>query len=250
MTARADVVELLGYSLWAGSQQELLARLEEAIDQRRVVHVVTLNPEMIIAARRDPEARASASQADLFVPDGVGLVWAARLLRGTRIDRYPGIDLAFDLMRLLATRRGSVYLLGGKPGVAKDAAARLTADLPGLTIAGSGHGYFPVAREPEVVANISQAKPDLLVVGMGFPKQEGFIGAHRDELEIPLMIGIGGALDVYAGRKPRAPRLLRQAGMEWAYRTVSDISRLKRMGILPRFVALVLREALRGSGAA
>jgi N-acetylglucosaminyldiphosphoundecaprenol N-acetyl-beta-D-mannosaminyltransferase len=204
-------------------------------------HVVTLNPEMVLLdkTRSNPHLHA----ADLYVADGVGIVWAAKKLLGRAIDRYPGVDLAHDLLAKLAGENGTAYLLGSAPGVAAAAAVNLTTALPGLTIAGTRDGYFAPGGDAEVADQIRQSGADLLLVGMGCPRQEGFIAMQRATLGVPVMIGVGGTLDVFAGLKKRAPRWVQRCGLEWAWRAAAEPSRLKRQLALPRFAALVLRES-------
>jgi N-acetylglucosaminyldiphosphoundecaprenol N-acetyl-beta-D-mannosaminyltransferase len=247
--ACADIstAELLGFPVVTGSREALLTALLARLASRRSTHVVTLNPEMVIASRRAAKVREVLQRGDVFVADGVGLTWAAGVLHISDIERYPGVDLAYDAMRAIAPQCGSAYLLGSKPGVAEQAAEALMRELPGLKIAGIHSGYYTPAEESALVANIAAAKPDLLLVGMGCPKQEEFISNNREQLNAPLMIGVGGSLDVYAGVKPRAPEMIRRCGMEWAYRSILDISRLKRLGVLPGFVMTVLREARGGT---
>jgi N-acetylglucosaminyldiphosphoundecaprenol N-acetyl-beta-D-mannosaminyltransferase len=244
--ARSGTAELLGYPVTTGSQSEVLEMLWQRLLSRRPTHVVTLNPEMIVRARRNRAASDALHCADMFVADGVGLTWAADMLKKHGIQRYPGIDLADGLLSRLAGMQGRVYLLGSKPGVAQRAAERLVQQKPGLIIAGTYHGYFNSAEEADVVSNISATRPDLLLVGLGSPKQEEFITQHKDQLNAPLMIGVGGSLDVFAGLIRRAPRWIQRAGMEWAYRSLVDISRYKRLGVLPVFIGTVLHEALGG----
>jgi N-acetylglucosaminyldiphosphoundecaprenol N-acetyl-beta-D-mannosaminyltransferase len=244
--AHLGTVELLGYPVATGSRQEVFEMLWQRMLSRQVTHVVTLNPEMIVCARRDGLAARTLRNADVFVADGVGLALAARVLRRGGVERYPGIDLAHDLLERLAQAQGSAFLLGAKPGIAQRAAAQLHEQLPGLRIAGTQHGYFKAEEEAGIVLNIAGLKPDLLLVGLGSPKQEEFIQKYREQVQAPLMIGVGGALEVFAGEKRRAPRWAQRAGMEWAYRSMTDISRYKRLGVLPRFVGLVLHEALGG----
>lgn len=214
---------------------------------RQATHVVTLNPEMIVRGQRDAAAAQVLHDADVYIADGVGLVWAAGVLRRPGIERFPGIDLAGELLTRLAHTGGSVYLLGARPGIAQQAGQRLVQQLPGLRLAGTHHGYFSAAEEAAVVSNIAAAQPDMLLVGMGSPRQEEFIRDYRSQLSVPLMVGVGGALEVFAGVKRRAPRWVQRAGIEWAYRSMADISRYKRLGVLPRFVGLVVREALGGA---
>lgn len=245
MVARIEVSDVLGYPVCIGEPQEVLELLWQRLTAGRRTHVVTLNAEMILAAEREAEAQDVLGSADIYVSDGVGLTWAARMLRQDSIHRYPGIDLVFDLMTKLAQNRGSVYLLGAAPGVAAEAGRKLCEDLPGLSVVGTHDGYFAGELESQVVSNISAAQPDLLLVGMGCPKQERFIAEHRAELHAPVMVGVGGALEVFAGRRSRAPRWMRGTGLEWAWRSMQDLSRLKRLGLLPRFIFLVLRQARR-----
>ncbi len=120
----------------------------------------------------------------------------------------------------------------------------MTEKIPGLKISGHHDGYF--SDEAEVIKEISTTKPDVLLIGMGSPKQESFISRNRVEMGVPIMIGVGGSLEVFAGAKRRAPGLLQRTGMEWAYRSIIDTSRLKRMGFLPRFIWLVLTSKGRG----
>lgn len=243
--AHIEVSEVLGYPLCVGEPREVLELLWERLKSREQTHVVTLNAEMILAAQREPEAEEALQKGDIFVSDGVGLTWAARMLRKHMVHRYPGIDLAFDTMKKLATESGSVFLLGSEPGVAEEAGRKLRARLPGLVIAGTASGFFNEIQEAEIVADIALLKPDLLLVGMGCPKQERFIAEHRHEFTTPIMIGVGGALEVFAGKRSRAPQWMRGTGLEWAFRSMQDVSRFKRLGLLPRFVVMVLQQAMR-----
>ena len=239
-------VEVLGYPLACGERPDICAHILASLETGQPTHTVTLNPEMAVAARRNNALRALLAQADIFVPDGVGLAWAARRLGRSDVQRYPGIDLAEDLLAELAHRGLSAFLLGSKPGVVERAAAGLTARMPGLKIAGCHHGYFDPSEDGQVAALIAEAQPSFLLAGMGFPRQEGFISKYRDELGAPILMGVGGALEVFAGDKRRAPQLVQRAGLEWAYRTAIDLNRLKRLGVLPRFVGMVLRESMGG----
>ena len=167
MVARIEVSDVLGYPVCVGEPEEVLDLLWQRLTAGKRTHVVTLNAEMILAAEREVEAQDALGSADIYVSDGVGLTWAARMLRQDSIHRYPGIDLVYDLMSRLAQNRGSVYLLGGAPGVAVEAGRRLGDDLPGLSVVGTQDGYFAGELESQVVSDITAAKPDLLLVGMG-----------------------------------------------------------------------------------
>lgn len=232
---------LLGFDVLKGSRESMFGYISGRLSAGIKTHILTLNPEIVVYSSNSPEVSALLHKADLVVADGVGLTWAAGILAAEGVSRYPGIDLATDVLAYLDARGGSVYLLGSAPGVAERAALNLTDRFPGLNIAGSRDGFFLERETGEVVANIQSSKPDLLLVGMGSPRQEGFITFNRDELGVPLMIGVGGALEVFAGLKPRAPGVVRAAGLEWAYRSLQDINRFKRLGALPKFIWQVIR---------
>jgi N-acetylglucosaminyldiphosphoundecaprenol N-acetyl-beta-D-mannosaminyltransferase len=243
--AELRTAEVMGFPVATGAREEILQWLLRRLAARQSTHVVTLNPEMVLLDRRGGPGAEFLHRADLYVADGIGIVWAAKRTAGLELPRYPGVDLALHLLAELAESGGRVFLLGGAPGVAEQAAGNLTQRLPGLNIAGTRDGFFAPGGDAEVADQIAGTKADLLLVGMGCPRQEGFISMQRDRLGAAVSIGVGGALDVFAGVKRRAPRWIQAAGMEWAYRGLSDPARLKRMVALPRFVSLVLTEGRR-----
>jgi N-acetylglucosaminyldiphosphoundecaprenol N-acetyl-beta-D-mannosaminyltransferase len=142
-------------------------------------------------------------------------------------------------------RSYSVYLLGARPGVADDAARILRSRCPGLRVVGTHHGYFAPEEEPAIVHAIAEARPDILFVAFGAPKQEKWIRRHLAELRVPVAIGVGGSFDVIAGRVARAPQWMQRAGVEWLYRALREPKRLPRIWAVPRLVWMTLREALR-----
>jgi N-acetylglucosaminyldiphosphoundecaprenol N-acetyl-beta-D-mannosaminyltransferase len=148
-------------------------------------------------------------------------------------------------MERLAQDGGSVYLLGGRPGIAEKAAGKLKQRFPTLRIAGVTNGYFSSEQERDVVQRISDARADLLLVGMGCPRQESFISQYRRELNVPVMIGVGGSLDIFAGAKSLAPRWVRRAGFEWLFRVLMEPARFRRSLVLPKFIQLVMNESRR-----
>ena len=205
--------------------------------------VVTANPEMVMAALKDGELMQILTGAELVVADGIGIVWAARRLGTPLPERVPGVELAAAALSLAAENGYRVYLLGGAPGVAAKAARRLVHRYPGLEVVGVQHGYFTPGEEEEVAARIAAASPHLLLVGLGMGKQEKWIHRHRQSLGVPVSMGVGGSLDVFAGRVRRAPAWVCRLGLEWFYRLLLQPRRLPRMLALPKFVLRVLREA-------
>ena len=230
--------EVLGVGFDAVTMDEALGRARTLME-RRGAYVCTPNPEIVMAARREPEVMAAVNGAELVLADGVGIVWAAKRFGTPLPGRVAGIDF---LAALLDRMSGTVYVLGGKPGVAEKAAERIAAAHPNVTVAGTHDGYF--TDELALTAELGQTRPDLLLVCLGAPKQELWMAAHRD-LPVGLMIGLGGAVDVLAGTAERAPLGWRKHGLEWLYRLLRQPSRLKRQRNLIGYVwAVIKRKSL------
>ncbi|HEX9037337.1 MAG TPA: WecB/TagA/CpsF family glycosyltransferase [Ktedonobacterales bacterium] len=207
--------------------------------------VVTLNPEIVMRARRDPGLRAVIASAALVTADGAGVVWALRLA-GCRIPaRVTGIDLAERLLARLADLGYDAFLLGAGYRVAEAAARALTGQSPPVRVAGAWSGGPRPEGDAETLARIRASGARALLVAYGAPAQELWIARNLDALPGVLAIGVGGALDMIAGRRPRAPRWMRYAGLEWTHRLALEPARWRRMLALPAFAALALTSALR-----
>ncbi|MDR0839540.1 MAG: WecB/TagA/CpsF family glycosyltransferase [Oscillospiraceae bacterium] len=207
-------------------------------------YAVTPNPEIVWLARKNSALRDAISGAALVLPDGIGIVYGARILGTPLKERVPGIDFAAALLASLAERGGGVYLLGAKPGVAETAGDKLRETYPGLVIAGTRDGYFE--DDAAVIAEINAKAPDLLLVCLGAPKQELWIAKNIAGLAVGLAIGLGGALDVWAGTVKRAPERWRRLGLEWLYRLLREPRRIGRMMSLPKFLFAVIWRRIRG----
>ena len=203
--------------------------------------VVTANPEIVLRCRTDAEYARAVNGADLVLADGVGDLLAGRILGTPLPERVAGADLVPRLLRDLADRDGSVFLYGGRPGVAEAAAAALERTYPGLRIAGTENGYIP--DDGELTASLRALRPDLVLAGLGAPKQELWMAENRDGLQ-SVLIGVGGLLDVFAGRVSRAPESWRRCGLEWLYRLLREPRRAGRMARLPLVLVLAARERL------
>lgn len=242
-------VNVLGYRVLAGSKQAALIRIGDRLARGEKTHIITLNSEMVVAGRRDPSFQRVLEEADLIIPDGIGVVWATRFLRRVRIMRIPGIDLAEQLLKTAQRTSARVYLLGAREAVNKEAVSRITERYPGIVIAGNHHGYFQ-GQEELVIEDIIAGSPDILLVGMGSPGQEFFIAHARGRLPATVMMGVGGSFDIWAGHRKRASRWMQSAGLEWLYRTLVDLGRVRRLTFIPSFVWLVLSAKLTGRSAA
>jgi N-acetylglucosaminyldiphosphoundecaprenol N-acetyl-beta-D-mannosaminyltransferase len=244
---------LLGVPVDDVTAREALAFLADAIERDRAhrqapthcAQVVTLNPEMLMAARRDTALREAIRTAALVVADGIGIVLAVRLL-GVRLrGRVAGVDLLEAFAGLAAERGYRIYLLGAPPGVARMAGEALVHRHPGLIVAGSYAGSPAAEAADTIVARLAAARPDALFVAFGSPAQERWLAARRGQLGAAVAIGVGGALDMLAGRIPRAPHWMRRAGLEWLYRLWRQPWRWRRMLALPRFAVVVGLAACR-----
>ena len=203
-------------------------------------YVVTPNPELVDRARREEPFRQALNGADLVLPDGIGVVYAAKLLGRSLKGRCPGIDFAGRLMEHMAKTGLRLYLLGAKPGVAEAAAARLEAKYPGLVICGTHDGYFK--EDGPVAEAIRAAEADVVFVCLGAPKQEYWMVKNGPATGARLMAGLGGSLDVFAGVVERAPESWQRLGLEWLYRLTKEPKRIGRMARLPLFLLSALGE--------
>jgi N-acetylglucosaminyldiphosphoundecaprenol N-acetyl-beta-D-mannosaminyltransferase len=204
-------------------------------------HVVTVNPEFIMAARRDPRFAAVLSAADLATPDGVGVTLAARLLGQPIRGRVTGVDLVEGLARL-EDPNVRIFLLGAAEGVAAAAAATLRERFPTVRVVGAFAGDASRQGFSEIERRLRATNPTVLLVAFGHPKQDLWINGHREALSahgILVATGVGGAFDYLSGNVPRAPRLMRSAGLEWLYRLVRQPWRWRRQAVLPVFALLV-----------
>lgn len=236
-------MRILGSRVDAVSFAQAETQILGYVAARRFAHVVTFGSEMAMLAARDPSYAAVINAADLVVPDTIGVVYAARLL-GTQLHgRVAGVELADKLCARCALSGISVFLLGAAPGVADEAARAWGLRFPGLRIAGTQHGYFPETADADVVAAIRASGAQLVLVALGFPKQEFWIRTHAAALGPVVCMGVGGTFDVIAGRVARAPRLMRGLGLEWFYRLVREPQRLGRQMVLPQFAVSVISQA-------
>lgn len=208
-------------------------------------YVITLNGSLLVQAARDPALRALVNGAALVTADGIGVILAARIMGVPLSGRLAGIDLALALCASAAAAGHRVFLLGGAPGVAEAAAAALRSRHPALQIVGIHHGFFEPQEEEAVCTQIRQARPDLLLVALGAPRQERWMQLHSAALDVPVSVGVGGSFDVMAGRVPRAPRWMQRVGLEWLYRLLREPRRWNVVRTIPPLFWMAIRERRR-----
>lgn len=221
----------------AGTGQE-----REGGAARKPHQVITANPIMIMTALGDPAYMAVMKQAELIVPDGAGAVWAARYVGNPVQERVPGFDLMHRLLAAGSEYGWKVYLLGASPETIREAHERLRRKFPNLRFVGYRDGYFGEDEDEAVIADIRRAAPDLLFVGRSADKQEPWIARYKEQLGVPVMMGVGGSFDVIAGKLKRAPASWQRLRLEWLYRLLQEPARYRRMLALPKFVWTVVRH--------
>ena len=222
--------------------QQAVAIVDGFVRARTMALVATANAEMVMLAQQDQELFSILNNAELTLADGAGVVWAARRLGGGVPERVAGYDLTQQLLQKKKKTGYKVFWLGAAPGVAEAAAAKAAEKYPGLATVGVHDGFFD-CDDGAIRRLIRDSQADILLCALGVPKQEKWLNQYRHELQIPVMIGVGGTFDVMAGKAKRAPVWMQRAGLEWSYRLLRQPSRFVRMLALPRFVARVLLSA-------
>jgi len=202
--------------------------------------VATANAEMVMLANEDEELATILAAAQLVVPDGAGVVWAAGKLGHPVPERVAGFDLAQRLFALSAEKGYRIYFLGGAPGIAAKAQEAARKKYGSIEFGGVHDGFFKSEEVPELVASINESKADLLFVALGVPKQEKWLYGLRNQLTVKVAIGVGGTFDVMAGVMKRAPLWMQKTNLEWLFRLMMQPQRALRMLALPRFVIKVL----------
>jgi len=235
-------IHILGITIDNVTMDEAVDRIVQFAASGAFRHAVTVNPEFIMAARNDPAFAAVLTTADLAVPDGIGLIWAARWRGQPLRERVAGVDLVEQVAAVAAARGLRLYLLGARPGTADAAAATLTNRYPGLIIAGAYAGTPHPDEDAAIAARICEAAPHILFVAYGAPQQDLWIARNRARLPAGVAMGVGGAFDFICGRARRAPRWMQRLGLEWLHRLYHEPWRWRRMLALPRFVWAVLKE--------
>ncbi|HEY9086481.1 MAG TPA: WecB/TagA/CpsF family glycosyltransferase [Candidatus Tyrphobacter sp.] len=243
------MISVLGCRVDDVGAPEAASRILTLAPGNAAAQVVTLGTEMVVYAQRHPRFREIVNASALSLCDTVGVLWVARR-RGAHLrERVAGVELIERLCEGAAHEGLGLYLLGGKEGVAAEAAERLRRRHPGLVVAGTHHGYFDDASGAQIAAQIRASGARLLLCGLGFPRQEYWLAQHLRETGCGAGLGVGGSFDVISGRVERAPAAWRRFGLEWLYRLVKEPHRWRRQLALPAFVGLVVGDALGLRGA-
>jgi N-acetylglucosaminyldiphosphoundecaprenol N-acetyl-beta-D-mannosaminyltransferase len=241
-------IAILGVRVSNVDVPESLAVIESLIESGTPHQLVTVNTEFVMAAQEDAEFKAIINAAALALPDGIGILGAARFLGHPLKERVTGVDTVQRIAELAARKGYCLFLLGAAQGVANLCAQRLNNKYPNLQIVGAYSGSPAVEEEDGIVALVKQAKPDVLFVAYGAPQQDKWIARNLNRLGVPLAMGVGGAFDFIAGMAVRAPQWMQRLGLEWLHRLYCEPWRWRRMLALPRFVGLVILRKLGNKG--
>lgn len=236
-------VKILGVPVDMVDRQQAFSIFEDIFQNPGCSMIVTPNSEIVQNASKDEELKSLIASADLIIPDGIGLVYASKIMGCPLSERVTGIDFLESIISHLAKTGESIFFFGSKPGVAEKAAEKMQEKYAGLQVAGTHDGYFKPEEEENIIRQIAESGADFLCVALGAPKQERFIAKYREKLGaggVRGAIGVGGSLDVWAGDLKRAPEFYRKHGLEWLYRFVQQPTRFKRMLALPAFMLRVI----------
>ncbi len=236
-------VDILGVMVDNVTMDKAVALLSEYIDSDSAHTVVTPNAEILKMCVEDETLKNAVNSADFVSPDGVGVLYAAKIF-GTPIkEKVAGCELGLNLLKEAAKKGAGVFLFGAKPGVAQLCGQKLKEQIPGLIVSGVRDGYFKNEDNDSIIQMINDSGAKILWVCLGAPKQELWMAQNKDKLNVGLMMGLGGSIDLYAGNVKRAPKIMIKLKIEWLYRLIKEPWRLGRMLKIPEVLVLAKKEA-------
>lgn len=229
-------VSILGLPIQNVTMSEAVNDIYGFFGARESKIVVTPNAEILQMYSTDPAVKEALEKADYIVPDGVGVLMAAKRLGTPLKEKVAGVELSRNLLEKAAKEGGNVYLLGAKPGIAAEAKRCLEEEIPGVSIVGVRDGYFKPEEVPAIIEEINGLDVDMLFVCLGAPKQEQWMAEHKKDLKVGVMLGLGGSLDIFSHTLKRAPQWMIQCRIEWLYRVLKEPYRIGRIASLPKFL--------------
>lgn len=245
-----DKVSIFGVDICNVDFNEAIDIIKGFLKEDKMHTVVTPNTEIVMDAKNSPELRKILNTKDLSVPDGIGLIYGAKMRKKPLKERVTGFDISMKLIDIAREEGYSLYLLGTKPEVVEKAYLNLKDTYSDLNMVGYHHGYFKGTHlgikdheeEIEVLREINELKPDIIFLGLGYPKQELWMEENAKKLNSKLIIGNGGVIDILAGKSKRAPDIFIKLNLEWFYRLVTNPSRIKRQIAIPKFLVSILLD--------
>lgn len=243
-----DSIKIFGLKIHNTTLKETTNLIEEYLkgDTLRVIY--TPNTEIVMESKDNDKLKELLNKGDLIIPDGIGLIYGSRIKKKPLKERVTGFDTSMKMLDIAEENGYSIFLLGGEEGVAKTASDNINKDYPNIKVLGHHHGFFKGSHiglldheeELAIVNEINNLNPDIIFVGLGFPKQEMWIDANRNRLNGRVIIGNGGVMNILAGNAKRAPEIFQKLGLEWFYRLIKEPSRIKRQMALPKFMFHIL----------
>ncbi len=235
-------VKIFGINIENTTLKEVMDLLREKLNTKDLFTIATPNTEIAMRAKDEPELADLVNSFDLVVPDGIGLIYGSKFRKLPLKERVTGFDISMELLKFGKDIPINLFILGGKPGISKKAAENVEKNFPGVKVVGNRNGYFSKEDEGEIISQINESKPDVIFVGLGFPKQEEFINRNKSRIDSKIIIGNGGVTDILAGESKRAPDIFIKLNLEWLYRLLKEPSRIARQIALPRFILNVLLD--------
>lgn len=235
---------IMGFNIFNKSMGDLL----DNIDGMDKVNIISGNPEVLYLALKNDFLRNSFNREDsIIIPDGVGTIFASKIVGDKVQEKIAGIDLMENIINKCEKENKKIYLLGTKDEIVKKAAENIKCKYKNLEIAGIHDGFFDMDNCEEIIRDINDNDSYALFVAMGCPRQETFIEKYKDSLKCKIFMGVGGSIDVISGEVKRAPKWMINIGLEWLYRVLKEPWRIKRLGSIPKFIFLVLKERIKGN---
>lgn len=211
-----------------GDTKEILAMIEQMIDERKGSYCIPINLTKYVVSKNDKKLTKSINDADLVIADGVPIKWLSKRARIRNVHRVTGVDLSEKLLERAEAKNWSLYFLGASPENVEKAVSRVRERF-GVKQIHFRDGYFEEKDVPQIISQINEAKPDILFLGLGMPQKEYFLVDNKNKLDVPFSITVGGAIDIWADAKKRTPKLIQKVGMEWLVRSAYDLSKAKNI---------------------
>lgn len=243
-----ETVSIFGVKIDNITFEEATKVVEQYLKDNVLKVIYTPNPEIVMRAKDDNRLRELINGGDMITADGIGLIYASRIKKKPLKERVTGYYLSIKLLEIANENNYSLYLLGCEDGVAKAAAENIKKDYPNIKIAGYHHGYFKGSHngnknheeEIKIIDDINSSTPDIIFVGLGFPKQEMWIDTNKGNIKGKVIIGHGGVMNILSGNLRPAPKIFEKLGLEWFYRLMKEPSRIKRQLVIPKFIIKVI----------
>jgi N-acetylglucosaminyldiphosphoundecaprenol N-acetyl-beta-D-mannosaminyltransferase len=236
----ASVVNVLGLAVDNLTREQSIVKVMNMIDSRSLYHVIFLNPYKILRIKFNSDLRLIYSKASLYLTNGAGIQWAAKMLGTSIKERIPILSFMMDIVRIAEIKEYTIFLVGAKPEIVERAFFNIRKSFPKIRIVGRHGGYFSAAREGAIIEAIQKSEPDIIFIGLGFPKEDQWIYKLKNELKHGVIIGVGGSFDIISGAIRKAPPFFMTRGLDWFYRIITRPWRVGRFFMLAIFFLNVI----------